>query len=254
MFSSDSAPLVQLLSLSHELGREERRLAILGEGNASLRVDADTLLVKASGSRLGTLTEAEVTACRSSRLLAALDAPVLDDDDIEAALLESRVDASARKPSVEAMFHAWLLTLPGVRCVGHTHPLGVNAVLCSPRAGEYAVQRLFPDQIVCCGACSPLVDYTDPGLALARAIRAAVTRHQASFDEVPRLVLLRNHGLIALGATPSAVLAATLMAAKAAEIFLGAVALGGPDFLAPDEVERISGRRDEHYRQQALGL
>lgn len=32
--------LEKLIQLSHELGREERRLAILGEGNTSMRGDA----------------------------------------------------------------------------------------------------------------------------------------------------------------------------------------------------------------------
>jgi rhamnose utilization protein RhaD (predicted bifunctional aldolase and dehydrogenase) len=254
MTSADSAPLVQLLSLSHELGREDRRLAILGEGNTSMRVDEDTFLVKASGSRLGTLNEEGVTACRMSRLLPLLDLAELDDDDVDAALMESRVDGAARKPSVEAMFHAWLLTLPGVRFVGHTHPVAVNAILCSPRAEDFATRRIFPDEVVCCGPASPLVPYTDPGLPLAREIRTAVQQHQETFGEPPRTVLLRNHGLIAVGNTAAAVLAATLMTTKAAEIFLGASALGGPVFLAADQVARIGGRRDEHYRQKALGL
>ncbi len=38
-----------LLKLSHDLGREDRGLAILGEGNTSCRLDGDTFLVKASG-------------------------------------------------------------------------------------------------------------------------------------------------------------------------------------------------------------
>jgi hypothetical protein len=49
--------------------------------------------------------------------------------------------------------------------------------------------------------------------------------------------------------------AATLMGAKAAEIFMGAAAIGGsPRFLTPAQVTRIAGRPDEHYRQKALGL
>ena len=69
------------------------------------------------------------------------------------------------------------------------------------------------------------------------------------------MILLENHGLIALGGTPDAVLAATLMAVKAAEIFAGAAAISGePQFLTPEQVERIAGRPDEHYRQKALGL
>ena len=50
-------------------------------------------------------------------------------------------------------------------------------------------------------------------------------------------------------------MAATLMAVKAAEIFAGAAAIAGePQFLTTEQVERIAGRPDEHYRQNALGL
>ena len=55
-------------------------------------------------------------------------------------------------------------------------------------------------------------------------------------------------------ATPESVLATTLMGTKAAEIFAGAAAIGGPRFLTPGQVVRIAGRPDEHYRQKALGL
>ena len=78
--------------------------------------------------------------------------------------------------------------------------------------------------------------------------------HRQQTGLVPRLVLLENHGLIALGATPQAVLAATLMAVKAATIALGAITAGGPRYLSSDDVARIAGRSDEHYRQKALGL
>ena len=251
---ASSPPALPLLNLSHELGREDRRLAILGEGNTSARVDGETFVVKASGSHLGTLDERGVTTCRFQPLLEILDATAADDDDVENVLLASRIDPEARKPSVEAMFHAWLLTLPGVQFVGHTHPVAVNAILCSERATEFARRRLFPDEVVCCGAESVLVPYVDPGLSLARAIRSAVEEHRAASGEIPRVVLLRNHGLVALGGSPAAVLAATLMANKAAEIFLGANALGGPVFLDSEHVTRISGRRDEHYRRRALGI
>jgi len=63
--------LTRLLNLSHELGREDRKLAILGEGNTSTRVSPGTFLVKASGSNLGTLSVAGVTECHFDRLLPA---------------------------------------------------------------------------------------------------------------------------------------------------------------------------------------
>ncbi|MBI2512146.1 MAG: class II aldolase/adducin family protein [Opitutae bacterium] len=249
-----STPLGALLDLSHDLGREDRRLAILGEGNTSTAFGADAFLVKASGSNLATLDAAGVTACRRQPLIDLLEKPSASDRDVDTALMDSRLDYVARKPSVEAMFHAWLLSLPGVAFVGHTHPVTVNALLCSARARDFAERRLFPDEIVCCGARSVLVPYTDPGLALARAIRDAVRAAIERDGVTPRVVLLENHGLIALGPTPAAVLAATLMAAKAAEITLGACAAGGPRYLTADDVARIANRSDEHYRQRALGL
>lgn len=243
-----------LLSLSHELGREERRLAILGEGNTSARRSDERFWVKASGSNLRTLKAGDLTECRSRELLSLLDRPAVSDDEIDAALLGARVKPSARKPSVEAMFHAWLLTLPGVNFVGHTHPVAVNSILCSAHAAKFAERRLFPDEIVCCGPASVLVPYADPGLKLAQEIRRRVERFRQRHRREPQVILLENHGLIALGATPAAVLAATRMCAKAAEITLGAAALGGPRYLSARDVTRIANRSDEHYRQRALGL
>ena len=250
-------PLETLLSLSHDLGREDRGLAILGEGNTSARRDDGTFLVKASGSNLATLSAAGVTACRQAELLALLDRSEMVDTEIDAALLAARVDPAAKKPSVEAIFHAYLLSLPSVNFVGHTHPITVNGLLCSPHAANVAARRLFPDEIVCCGEESVLVPYTDPGLILAQAIRRETEAFRARRGAVPRIILLANHGLIALGATAASVLAATLMAEKAAKIFATAAAASpatGPVFLTDAQVARIAGRPDEHYRRKALGV
>jgi len=246
--------LDRLLELSRQLGREERKLAILGEGNTSARAGEGTLLVKASGSNLATLTPAGVTECRLDGLIAMLQERSLTDAQVDEGLFTSRVDPKAMKPSVEAVFHAFLLTLPGVNFVGHTHPVAVNRLLCSGHASAFARRRIFPDEVVCCGPESVLVPYADPGLKLAQAIRRALLAHIRRAGLPPRIILLQNHGLISLGATPEAVLAATLMAVKAAEIFTGAAALGGPRFLSRSQVARIAGRPDEHYRQKVLGL
>jgi rhamnose utilization protein RhaD (predicted bifunctional aldolase and dehydrogenase) len=249
------ASLDSILRLSHELGREERRLAILGEGNTSARVSDSTFVVKASGSHLGSLSPLGVTECRFADLGPLLDRRAMPDAAIDEALFGSRVDATAKKPSVEAIFHAYLLTLPGVKYVGHTHPIAVNQILCSAHARTFARRRLFPDEVVCCGVESVFVPYLDPGLKLAQGIRKAVLAYIKRLARAPRVILLENHGFIALGPTPESVLAATLMGAKAAEIFVGAAALGrAPRFLTTAQVIRIAGRPDEHYRQRALGL
>lgn len=243
----------KLIGLCHELGREERGMAILGEGNASTRLDDETFLVKASGHCLGTLSEAGLTRCRFSTLLPLLEG-TWTDSDVERLLMESRTDETSAKPSVEGLFHAYLLTLPGVSFVGHVHAIAVNQILCSPRAEDYATKRTFPDEIVCCGTESVLVPYTDPGVHLARAIASGVKEYMERHGEAPRIILLKNHGVIALGGSPNAVMASLLMAEKAAKIFVGAAALGGPVFLTPENVARISGRSDEHYRRKVLKL
>jgi rhamnose utilization protein RhaD (predicted bifunctional aldolase and dehydrogenase) len=254
--NNDSASLTSLLKLSHDLGREERNLAILGEGNTSTGLDAERFIVKASGSHLGTLAEKDVTVCRRQALLDLLEKTELTDKQIDDALFAARVDASAKKPSVEAIFHAWLLTLPDVNFVGHTHPVSVNGLLCSKWAEVFSANRLFPDEIVCCGEASVLVNYTDPGLKLAQEIRTETEEFIKERGQTPRVILLQNHGLIALGKTAEAVLAATLMAEKAAQIFLNAASAGGetPRFLTSAQVARISGRPDEHHRRKALGI
>jgi rhamnose utilization protein RhaD (predicted bifunctional aldolase and dehydrogenase) len=249
-----STRLEELLKLSHDLGREDRRMAILGEGNTSAKVSPETFRVKASGGNLGGLTVEGTVECRFDKLLPLLESEGLSDAAIDQALFDSRVDATAKKPSVEALFHAYLLSLPGMEFIGHTHTVSVNQILCSARAREFAEKRLFPDEIVCCGVASIYVPYTDPGLKLAQAIRRETAQFIAKHSRPPRVVLLQNHGIIALGNTAPAVLATMLMAEKAASIFVGAAVLGGPVFLSAEQVERIAGRPDEHYRQKALNL
>jgi rhamnose utilization protein RhaD (predicted bifunctional aldolase and dehydrogenase) len=256
MSGVSSDKLTALLKLSHDLGREDRDLAMLGEGNTSCRLDEDTFLVKASGSSLANLLENELVACRFSALLPLLTAGAMSDPEVEKALLDSRVDLSAPKPSVEALFHAYFLSLPGIEVVGHVHPVAVNSILCGgdDPARRFASERIFPDEIVCCGAKSVLVPYVDPGTILAQKIREETDKFIMAENRPPRLVLLQNHGLVALGATAGSVLAATLMAEKAARIFLGASAIGGTTPLSPQNVARIDSRPDEHYRQKILKL
>jgi rhamnose utilization protein RhaD (predicted bifunctional aldolase and dehydrogenase) len=250
-----SADVIQsLLELSHQLGGEHLRMAILGEGNTSVRLDDHSFAVKASGSNLASLQESDITRCAFDRLLPLLDAPTATDIEIDQALLAARLDSVDKKPSIEALFHAYLLTLPHVNCVGHVHAIAVNQILCSPRARDFAEKRTCPDEIVMCGVESVFVPYAEPGLGISQAIRREVVSFVKRTGRDPKVILLQNHGIIAVGSSPKAVRGTLLMAEKAAEIFVGAAALGGPVFLTPAQCERIAGRPDEHYRQKMLGM
>ncbi|HEV2693053.1 MAG TPA: class II aldolase/adducin family protein [Verrucomicrobiae bacterium] len=252
--SSPNTPLDALLRLSHELGRRDQPLSILGEGNTSVKLGADTFRVKASGTNLATLKPEDTVECKSSVLLSLLDKTNLTDAEVDRTLMESRVAADGKKPSVEALFHAYFLSLPGIEFVGHTHAPAVNGILCSPRAREFATKRVFPDEIVCCDVASVFVPYTDPGLRLAQAVREQTQKFMDEHGRPPRVVLLENHGIITLGRTVEAVLGAMLMAEKAATIWVNAGGLGGPTFLSPENIQRISGRPDEEVRRRVLKM
>ena len=89
---------------------------------------------------------------------------------------------------------------------------------------------------------------------VSRSIAQETSRWIESNGVPPRVILLKNHGIITLGPSSAAVGAAMFMAVKAAHIFAGSVPLGGPVFLSPEQIASIAGRRDEHYRQRALNL
>ncbi len=241
-----------MLELAADAG-DSRHMAILGEGNISGKIDDRYFLVKASGTSLSALRPEHLVEVDSRPLLDVMErGDKLGDAEIEQLLLDSRVDQAALKPSVESLFHAWFLQLPGIQFVGHVHAIAVNQILCSPRAADFATKRMFPDQIVYCGFESVLIPYVDPGLVLSRTIAAEVNAFRERNGLLPKTILLENHGLIALGKRHSEVVAAMGMTEKAARIFVGASALGGPVFFEDHQVRRIDGRMDEHYRQRML--
>jgi len=253
--------LAQLVAMSNRLGDPALDYVILGEGNTSCRADANTFWVKASGTELRTIDRTGFVRVSLARVLALLDAAVLSDEQVEQGLSEASVDPltglgpprdGGVRPSIETMLHAVCLSLESIHFVGHTHPTAVNAILCSQRAEEAIRGRLFPDEITLCGPASAYVPYTDPGLPLARKLQSVLTSYLSDHGEHPRVILLQNHGLIALGRTPTEVENITAMYAKAARVLLGTYALGGPRFLSPRDVNRIHTRPDEAYRLERL--
>ena len=247
--------LAELVALSNRLGRPELDYVILGEGNTSARADADTFYVKSSGTELRTITAEGFVRVAFDRVLSLLDDEHLSDQEVRVRLAAAKVDPQAPgHPSVETLLHALCLKLPEVNFVGHTHPTAVNALTCSVGFERAFAGRLFPDEIVLCGPAPVLVPYTDPGVPLAREVYARMLRYMDEYGEQPKIILIQNHGLIALGKTAQQVESITAMAVKAARILLGTYGAGGPHFLSQRDVERIHTRPDEVYRRQQLKL
>lgn len=253
--SDTQAVLQQLIDMSLELARPERRLVILGEGNTSAICDDGTFWVKASGAQLPTADVNTFVRCRSQGLVEVANGEAVDDETYEAALRDSKVDRDEpKRPSTEAIFHALLLLKAGAKFVAHTHPEVVNAIMCSSRAQEAFSGRLFPDEIVVCGPAPAYVRFVDPGMQLARAVRDAVRDYIDEWNLPPKVVLMQNHGMIALGQTPTEVDSIMQMFTKTCRVLLGTYAMGGPNFLTGANVERIFTRPDEAYRRKVLNL
>ena len=245
--------LQNLVEMSRTLGEPVHDYVILGEGNSSAREDEETFWVKASGTSLNGIDESGFVQVRFGPVVSLLDKGTLSDEEVKEALASTMVDPQAGlRPSVETTFHAVALTRGEANYVGHTHPTAVNSILCSTRAREAFAGRLFPDEIVVCGPAPAFVPYTDPGLPLSLSIREEIDRYKAEFGRVPKVILLQNHGLIALGKSAAEVLRITAMFVKMARIILGAYTMGGPHFLSQMDVERIDTRPDELYRRRML--
>ena len=247
-----NAILQELITLSHELARESRHLVILGEGNTSADAGDGTFWVKASGSQLGDITENGFSRVSYEAVKSLMASGPLSEEQVEAGLMEALVDRTQRKPSVETFLHHLCLQQPDVKWVGHTHPVSVLQILCSKLGAEPFSRHLFPDEIVMCGTAPLVVPFVAPGLALAEAIQDRLAKYQDQYGHSPKMILMGNHGLVTLGKTSVEALNITLMADKYARILLGTYALGGPNYLSPEDVERIDKRLDENYRRRLL--
>lgn len=244
----------QLITLSNNLGDPANDYVILGEGNTSTKIDDKSFWVKASGTQLRTIGAQGFVQVYFEPVLALLAEPNLSDEQVKQALTAAKVDPSAPgHPSVETAMHAAILSLPGINFVGHTHPSAINMLTCSV-AFETAVNgRIFPDEIVLGGPAPVIVPYVDPGLPLARGVKQGIDLYLDKYGELPKVILLQNHGFVALAATAQQVENITAMGVKAARILIGTYALGGPHFLSAATIDRIHTRPDEHYRQRILG-
>lgn len=244
--------LTEIVGLSRSLGATERDLAVLGEGNTSVRLDEKHFLVKASGTSLAKASRESFVELRLDATLELLDLESPSDDELLEALMACRSSKEGLRPSIEAVVHALSLTVDEARFVGHTHPTAINGILCSDRAEALAEGAIFPDQIVVCGRDALLIPYADPGLPLTRALQRGLQDHKERLGTIPKTVYLRNHGLLALGESATEVEQITTMAAKVARILGGALAVGDPVYLTEEQADRIEARPDEHHRRRML--
>ncbi len=186
--------LREFIGLSNEFGRDPRQV-LAGGGNSSAKDCDGTMWVKASGKSMADMEPSDALRMDRTKVLALLDDPELagsgEETEVRLAerLLEARIDPpeASMRPSVETILHA---VMPQ-RYVMHTHPEAANAVACS-REGRKAFERLGFGR----GARAAWLDFADPGLPLARAIRRLLDDFSARRGGPPNVIFMANHGVV----------------------------------------------------------
>ena len=102
------------------------------------------------------------------------------------------------------------------------------------------------------GKKSCIVPYAKPGNELTEVIKTQVNLFLKINDEFPKLILLKNHGIIACGKTIEECLIISEICEKAAEIFIGSKLIGNMNFLPTFQVNSLIFDEKEKYRKSLL--
>ena len=244
-----------LLALTHWLGEPHRDLVILAEGNTSQRLADGSLVIKASGSQLAGATAEDFVVVDVDPLAALCQDRAATQADLSAALDAGEVGGRRRRGSIEALVHVGVHAVGAPAgqgaFVGHTHPTDVVGILASVHAEAAWTRWVYSDEAVVVGR--PLfVPYASPGIELGRVFQAALRDRVERSGELPALVLLGNHGIVAIGSTPAAVQAVSAMAVKGARVRSIAFAAGGWSPIADDSLASFFAREDITERRDML--
>ena len=128
-------------------------------------------------------------------------------------------------PSSESLLHVAIYEArPDVGGIVHTHAVYSSAVA----VAGLGIPPIVDEMVVALGGEVRVSDYAPPASEeLAERVCAALGNRDAA--------LIRNHGAVAVGATPEAALDASILTERAAKIFVMSSILGRPTAL-PDEV------------------
>lgn len=232
-----------LLALTRSLGRPDRDLVILAEGNTSQLLDDGRLVVKASGSRMRDVCEEDFVVVDQAPLVDLVTSPSSTQADLTDALDAGRVDGLRRRGSIETLVHVAVQAVKPAAFVGHTHPTAMIGLLSSVHAESAFDYAAYSDEAVVIGR--PLyVPYAQPGIDLGRVFHARLKGYVDRYGELPQLVTLGNHGIVAIAPTPDGVEAISDMAVKAAQVRTAAYSVGGVVPLSADSVDRFFARED----------
>ena len=128
-------PLDTLVDMTRALGEPHNDYVIIGEGNTSMTINAESFAVKASGHQMHNISADGFVTVYFEPILALLDDPPATMSEQKAITQSAVFDRSSvlppnalggteggLSPSIEVSFHAMLLRECGVKFIGHTAP------------------------------------------------------------------------------------------------------------------------------------
>ena len=238
----------ELLELTRDLGRVERDLVILAEGNTSQRLEDGRVVVKASGARMRDVDADDFVTVDVEPLMALVADPAATQADLTAALLATGAGGQQRRGSIETLVHTAVQAVAPSAFVGHTHPTEVVGLMASVHAEDAFATAAYSDEAVVLGR--PLfVPYAQPGIDLGRVYHRCLVEYADREGALPQLVLLANHGIVAIAPTAEGVQAISEMAVKAAAVRRIAYSVGGLAPLSTDAVDKFFARDDISERR-----
>lgn len=156
----------------------------------------------------------------------------MEEKDLVVVSLDGRVREGDRKPTTEWPMHAALYQArPDIGAVVHTH-----ATFCTTLATLRRPIPPFHYMVALAGGdtirCAPYAPFGTPELA-ARAVAALEGRTAC---------LLANHGMVAVGPSPTAALELAAEVESLAELYWRALQVGEPALLTPEEMAEALAR------------
>ncbi|MGC1417653.1 MAG: class II aldolase/adducin family protein [Candidatus Acidiferrum sp.] len=202
----------QICRTGHEM--YAHGLVVACEGNISVRLDRNQILVTPAGACKGHMVPEDLLVTDAC----------------------GEVLRGTGRPSTEMLMHLLFYRLrPNVRAVCHAHPPTATGFAVAGRALEEAI---LPEVIIGLGKV-PLAPYGTPGSwDLCARLEPLATTYDA--------ILLENHGVVTCGHDLATAYQQLEIVERFAKILLVAEALGGPHLLPPTEVQKLIAARSRY--------
>ena len=206
----------------------ERGYLASTDGNLSVRLGPDRLLVTPSGLSKGFLSADDLVVIR------------LDGEPLS----RSASRGGGQRPSSEIRLHLEVYTQrPDVNAVIHAHPPLATAFSI---AGVSLARCVIPEVIVTLGGI-PTTQYATPGTTeVPESIRQAVSQYDA--------MILAHHGSLTVGQTLWEAYLRLERVEQTAQITLAAHQLGRVSALSPQAVEKLAEMRRAWLQRQGRDL